>query len=141
MATPLHGDDTGIGYGVLGTSIPSIGVIGEGGKPPIVVHPGGGTAPASGVYGVHNEAGYGVYGSSISGVGVHGSSASNSQPSVEGLHSGGYRRPGHQFFRHGRFRQQPARHRRYWKFPQRSRRFWRQQSERRHLWHLRQSQP
>src|SRR5579864_3081914 len=89
MATPLHGDDTGIGYGVLGTSIPSIGVIGEGGKPPIVVHPGGGTAPASGVYGVHNEAGYGVYGSSISGVGVHGSSASNSQPSVEGLHSGG----------------------------------------------------
>jgi hypothetical protein len=89
MAIPLHGDDTGIGYGVLGTSIPSIGVIGEGGKAPIIVHPGGGTAPAAGVYGVHNEAGYGVYGASISGVGVHGTSADNSKPSVEGLHSGG----------------------------------------------------
>ena len=88
MATPVHGDDTGIGYGVLGTSVPSIGVKGEGGKPPIFVRPGGGIGPASGVYGVHHDSGYGVYGSSISGVGVHGSSADNSKPSVEGQHIG-----------------------------------------------------
>ena len=89
MAIPVHGDDTGIGYGVLGTSVPSIGVKGEGGKPPIFVRPGGGIGPASGVYGVHHDTGYGVYGSSSSGVGVHGSSTDNSKPSVEGQHSGG----------------------------------------------------
>jgi len=89
MAVPVHGDDTGIGYGVLGTSVPAVGVKGEGGKPPITIHPLGGTDPASGVYGLHNEGGYGVYGSSISGVGVHGSAFNNSQPSVEGQHTGG----------------------------------------------------
>lgn len=88
MAVPVHGDDTGIGYGVLGTSVPAVGVKGEGGKPPIVTKLGGGADPASGVYGVHNEGGYGVYGSSISGVGVHGSAFNNSQPSVEGQHTG-----------------------------------------------------
>lgn len=87
MAIPVHGDDTGIGYGVLGTSVPVVGVKGEGGKPPIFVRPGG-TDPASGVYGLHHDNGYGVYGSSVSGVGVHGYSADNSKPSVEGQHPG-----------------------------------------------------
>jgi len=90
MATPVRGDDNGIGYGVLGTSVPAVGVKGEGGKPPIVVIQGGGSAdPASGVYGIHHSSGYGVYGASASGVGVHGSSSNNSQPSVEGQHAGG----------------------------------------------------
>ncbi|HET9410034.1 MAG TPA: hypothetical protein VFO39_22550 [Candidatus Sulfotelmatobacter sp.] len=89
MATPVRGDDNGIGYGVLGTSIPAVGVKGEGGQPPINVHRIGGTDPASGVYGIHNGDGYGVYGSSAGGVGVHGSSSSSAHPSVEGQHSGG----------------------------------------------------
>ncbi len=87
MATPVRGDDNGIGYGVLGTSVPAVGVKGEGGKPPIIIRPLGGD-PACGVYGVHNEAGYGVYGSSFNGVGVHGYSADSSKPSVEGQHPG-----------------------------------------------------
>lgn len=89
MATPLFGEDTGVGYGVLGTSVPAVGVKGEGGKPPIVVRPGGGKDPASGVLGIHHTTGYGVYGSSVSGVGVHGSAYNNSASAVEGQHTGG----------------------------------------------------
>jgi hypothetical protein len=85
MATPVRGDDNGIGYGVMGTSTPAIGVVGLGGTSPGTVRRGGSPPPA-GVYGRHNSNGTGVYGTSVSGVGVYGSSANRLMPSVQGDH-------------------------------------------------------
>ena len=89
MAIPVRGDDNGVGYGVLGTSVPAIGVIGLGGKSSLISRPIGGSNPIAGVYGHHSQDGYGVYGASVSGVGVYGTAADVTKPSIQGEHRGG----------------------------------------------------
>jgi hypothetical protein len=73
-APAIHGENTGSGYGVLGTSVNGFGVVATtGGNSSNAAVYGSNTstgAGASGVYGQHTGSGYGVYGQSASGFGV-----------------------------------------------------------------------